>query len=289
MCSPSPPPPPDYAGAATAQGAANLDAARASSKLSNPSFSNPLGQREVTFGYQGDPDAVYVSDTLSPLGQSNFDAEQRIKSQLSGIAEGGLGRVGTTMETPFDTSSISPKPIASDIQGRDLSTQSLIERNQPMMDRQRGQLEQRLANQGIPIGSEAYQNAMDDLARQENDFRLGAVQAGGAEQSRMYGLGSQARQADIQEQAYLRQLPLTEVNALRTGAQPIMPQFQQFRGSDAAPAPIFGATQAQGQADINQYNARAGSRNAMTSGLFGLGAAGLTGAGAAGGFGNLFG
>ena len=50
--SPSPPPAPDYAAAATAQGAANLDAARLTARLSNPNISTPLGGQRVTFGRQ---------------------------------------------------------------------------------------------------------------------------------------------------------------------------------------------------------------------------------------------
>ena len=50
--SPAPPPAPDYAAAATAQGAANLDAARLSARISNPNISTPLGGQRVTFGRQ---------------------------------------------------------------------------------------------------------------------------------------------------------------------------------------------------------------------------------------------
>lgn len=50
--SPAPPPAPDYAAAATAQGAANLDAARLTARLSNPNISTPLGGQRVTFGRQ---------------------------------------------------------------------------------------------------------------------------------------------------------------------------------------------------------------------------------------------
>ena len=48
--SPSPPPAPDYTGAAVAQGQANLDAARLTARLSNPNISTPLGGQRVTFG-----------------------------------------------------------------------------------------------------------------------------------------------------------------------------------------------------------------------------------------------
>jgi len=47
---PSQPAAPDYAGAATAQGQANIDAARLSARLSNPNIISPYGNQTVTFG-----------------------------------------------------------------------------------------------------------------------------------------------------------------------------------------------------------------------------------------------
>ena len=48
--SPKPPPAPDYAAAAQAQGQANLDAARLTARISNPNVSTPYGGQRVTFG-----------------------------------------------------------------------------------------------------------------------------------------------------------------------------------------------------------------------------------------------
>jgi hypothetical protein len=48
--SPKPPPAPDYAAAAQAQGQANLDAARLTARISNPNVSTPYGGQKVTFG-----------------------------------------------------------------------------------------------------------------------------------------------------------------------------------------------------------------------------------------------
>ena len=49
MCNPSPPPSPDYAGAAAAQGAANLEAAIAQGHINNPNVVNPMGTQNVTW------------------------------------------------------------------------------------------------------------------------------------------------------------------------------------------------------------------------------------------------
>jgi hypothetical protein len=48
-------------------------------------------------------------------------------------------------------------------------------------------------------------------------------------------------------------------------------------GAQVQAAPIFGAAQSQGQADINAFNAKQSGANSMMGGLFSLGAAGLAG------------
>jgi hypothetical protein len=48
--SPSPPPAPDYAGAAREQGAANVETARLQGRINNPNISGPLGGQTVTWG-----------------------------------------------------------------------------------------------------------------------------------------------------------------------------------------------------------------------------------------------
>jgi hypothetical protein len=101
--------------------------------------------------------------------------------------------------------------------------------------------------------------------------------------------GNQARQQAIGEEAYMRQLPLNELNALRTGSQVQAPTFTQYNNAgQVAPPPIFGAAQAQGLANQQQYGNQVGSSNSMLSGLFGLGGSAIMGAGNAGGFSNLF-
>lgn len=88
------------------------------------------------------------------------------------------------------------------------------------------------------------------------------------------------RQRQIQEQAYLRQLPMNEINALRTGSQAMLPQFQGYQGAQVGAAPLFDAAVAQGNYDLASAQNRTGLGD-VVGGLFGA-------AGAAGGFGSLF-
>lgn len=282
--SPSPPPAPDYTGAARAQGAANVDTAVTEGILNRPNQITPYGNltydKSGSFMTPGGQEVPQFTSTvsLSPTGQKLFDQQQQISSGLGDIAVGGINRVGATFGTPFDMSKVPNAPDLNNTTSRDAVTAALLQREQPFMDRARSMKENALAVGGFNPGGEAWKSAQDDLARSENDARLAAVQAGGQEQSRLYGLQQEARQQGIGEQAYLRSLPLNEINALRTGAQVTPPQFQPNGGAAVGQTPIFNAAQQQAQYGQNVYNQEAAAANAGNSGL--LSAAGSIGAAA---------
>ena len=269
---PSAPAPPDYRGAAIAQGQANIDAARATAKLGNPSFINPIGKRSVEFRPN---DEVFITDTLTPLGQERLDQEQRIGTQLGGIAEQGLTEVEKSLGTPFDLSQVSDITTQPTVAGRDAIANAILAREQPLLDAQREASQTDLLVRGHNPGGSAFEGAMDQADRRENDLKIAAILAAGGEQSRLYGMQAGERGRGIQEQAYLRQLPLSEVNALRTGNQPMMPQFQAFQGANIAPPNIQGAAGQQHQAAMNTYNQQMAQAGNNMTGLFSLGSAAI--------------
>lgn len=271
----SAPPPPDYVGAAQQQGIQNVEAAIAQRVLNNPVQQTPYGtksSRQVDSYTLSDGRVIPIfEDTtaLTPMGQQRFDQEQRIIGNLGNVAESGLNRVGQTFGTPFDIGNVNEL--------QDRAEASILGRMQPLQDRQRAALETQLANQGIMLGSEAYQNAMDDLGRQENDARMAAV---------VQGLNQ--RPQALQQDLALRNQPLNELNALRTGSQVTVPQFSGPTTQNIGAPDILGATTAGYNAQLGAYNAQQAGNSGFMGGLFGLGGAALQGAGAAGGFGNLF-
>lgn len=339
--SPSPPAAPDYAGAAQAQGAANVETARAQGRMNNPNIITPYGSQTVTWGgggrtfnqtgyddamrqynqslqgYQpgswidqggddgqtwqanampvapdantfwseGNADQPTVTQTLSPSQQQLFDAQNRISQNLAGVAETGLNRVAGGFEQPFDTSTLPQRQtsVTGDYGAdRQAVTDALLARIEPQFQRDEELMRTRLTNQGIPVGSEASNFDLDTLNRARNDARMQAVLSGGQEQSRLFNmglananLGNQGRQQAIQEQAYLRSLPLNEINALRTGAQVQNPQFQPYQGVSLGQTPVMQGAMAQGQANQQMYNNQVGQSNAFNQGLFSLGSAAL--------------
>lgn len=260
MSKPKAPPQPDYVGAANAQGQANIDAARVSAKLSNPNVITPFGTQTVSFN----GDTPTVNQSLTPEAQKLYSQQLGIQGGLSEAAQSGIGNVRRILGSPFDASSLPQAPINAGTTAQN----AIMQRLQPQIDRNRNMRETELANQGIMRGSEAYQNAQSDLGNQENDLYSQAALQG-------INLDTNARQNALQEQLSLRELPLNELNSLMGSSQVNIPQFQGFQGQNIGAAPLANAASAQGQADMNAYNAKVGQQNSLMQGLFGLGTAGI--------------
>ncbi len=255
----TPPPTPDYAAAATAQGAANTDAARATAKLSNPNIVSPYGNQSVS--YNGD--IPTVTQSLTPTGQQTVDAQQRADLGLANLADTQTQNIGGILNTPFSFSG-TPYPIAPGTTGQD----AIMSRLQPQLDRARTSTETQLVNQGLHPGAEAYDNAIRDLGQQENDQRTQAALQG-------IGLDTNAHQNQLAEQLQLRDQPINEIAALMSGSQVQNPQFQQYQGANIGAAPVFQAAQGQDAFNQNLYAQQVAQRNSLMNGLFGLGGAAL--------------
>ena len=110
-----------------------------------------------------------------------------------------------------------------------------------------------------------------------------ALQSQGFNQAQaMANFQNAQRQAALQEQLALRQLPLNEVAAIMGGAQVQLPQFQAYQGAEVGAAPIFAGTQAAGNFAQQNYGNQVAAYNAKM-GLY-SGLAGAAGAAAGGGF-----
>jgi hypothetical protein len=260
---PKAPPAPDYVGAAQQQGQSNLESALASGHISNPNVINPYGSQTVTWN-GNDPT---VTQSLNPEYQNIFNSQTQNQLGLGNLANVGIQNASDVLGSSFN-----PNLPAAPINPGTTATQAMLSRLEPQISQDRELNASTLANQGIMQGSEAYNNAMRQQQNQENDLRLQASAAG-------IPMDMQARQQALAEQTGLRELPLNEISALMSGSQVQMPQYQGWQGSQVTPAPLFGATQAQGQQANNTYNAQMGGYNNMMSGLFGLGGAGLIGLG----------
>jgi hypothetical protein len=145
-----------------------------------------FGQREGRA--PGSPEAGDASNLNTPQARLSYDA--------GGAIQTGFGDAGdiTRSYGPADDFSSDRQRVEN----------SLMDRMNPQLARERGNIEQRLADQGIRYGSQAYTSAMDDYNRQSNDARLGAIGQAGSEQQRMMDMAAQRAgfQNSAQQQAY---------------------------------------------------------------------------------------
>ena len=275
MCSPSAPAPPDYAAAATAQGAANKEAAIASSRLNNPNVVNPYGTQTWQEGATAE-DRPTMTQTFSPEQQALYEQSMQTKGLLGGLGTQGATALQGIIGNSLDLSGAPAAPGSAE-QTRQGAYDAIMSRVNEDTTGQRDQRNSDLIAAGIRPGTKAYDDAQNQISRQYNDARQQAILASGQEGQRDFTMDTQRRKDAIAEILAGRQTPLNEINALMSGSQVSNPFAVPgaAQNSNIAPAPLFGAAQAQYGADMNQYNAGAAQNNAMMGGLFSLGGAAL--------------
>jgi hypothetical protein len=264
---PSAPAAPDYRAAAQETAAGNLDAARQATAANRVNQITPYGRLDYSITGQdpyGNPTWT-ATQSLSPEQQQLLDYQNQTSIGLGQLAGKGLGYVSNMLETPFDVSKLPSTGFNPSQSYQDAYMQRLA----PQLQMGREQLAQDLANKGIDIGSKAYENAMRMQGQRENDLLLGATTQG-------FGVGQQARQSALQEQAYLRNEPLNTLSAVRTGAQVQGPQFVNSATQATTAGPdILGAAQMGYNAQMGDFNAKQAAQANLNQGLFSLGGAAL--------------
>lgn len=242
MCSSSPPAQPaapNYSQAATDTAKSQMSSQYTpyGNQVYSPDASSPSG---------------YRSDiNLTPQAQGTLDSQMNVSNNLGHLTEDQLGRVNQQYQQPMDLSSM--QKIA------DQSYQQQTSRLDPQWAQRDSMEKTALANQGLVPGGEAYDNAMRDFNNSRNDAY---------DQARTSANNTMPQTYQLASSVYNQ--PLNTLNAIRTGAQVQNPQFSAQPGANQ-----LGAAQAQGTYNQGLYNAQVGQQNAMTSGLFGLGAAGI--------------
>jgi hypothetical protein len=263
---------PDYAGAAKETAAGNLDAARAAVASNRVNQITPYGSLNYAVTGQdpyGNPTWTATSK-LSPDQQALYDYDIASSKGLGALQSKGLTYVSNMLDQPFNTSNLPKTGINP---GEDM-TQSIMRRLQPTLAMEQKQFDTQMANQGIPLGSEAYENARRMFDQRQNDKLVSSVIQGTQ-------TGLQARGQGFSEQAYQRNEPINTLNAVRSGSQVTNPNsffVSAPQQATTAGADMLGAAGMTGNANIAAANATNAQRNAMISGLFNIGAAAAGGA-----------
>jgi len=266
----SAPPPPDYAGAARATSQGNLDAARTAAAANRVNQVTPYGN----LNYSVNPESQYdpfgnptwtATTTLAPAQQQLLDIQNQTSIGMGNLQNQGLNYVENMISQPFDTSGLAQTGINPSENYSD----AIMRRLQPQLAMETKSFDQKMANQGIPVGSEAYTNAKRAFDMSQND-RLVAAQTGGID------VGLRANQQGFGQLGYIRNEPINTLNAIRSGSQVTNPTFQSVpQQATTQGADILGATQAGYNAQLGGYNADQAASSANNAGLMQLGGTAL--------------
>jgi hypothetical protein len=217
-----------------------------------------------------------MTQTFSPEQQALYEQSMQTKGLLGGLGTQGATALQGIIGNSLDLSGAPAAPGSAE-QTRQNAYDAIMSRVNEDTTGQRDQRNSDLIAAGIRPGTKAYDDAQNQISRQYNDARQQAILASGQEGQRDFTMDTQRRKDAIAEILAGRQTPLNEINALMSGSQVTNPFAVPgaAQNSNIAPAPLFGAAQAQYGADMNQYNAGAAQNNAMMGGLFSLGGAAL--------------
>lgn len=245
---PKTPPAPDPYQTAAAQTGSNVSTAIANSWLQNANEIGPTGS--VTYKKTGSREVVDPTTgkaykvptftrttTLSPEQQNLYNQQTAIGSELNNLALNQSRRLGEHLSKPFNLDGLPQAP--GDFEPYRANVESkMLERINPQLERDYSSLENRLINQGLVRGSDAFKEAMAEHGRNVNDARTQAYLASGNEARAAGSYQGTVRQNAIQERKLMRDQPINEITALMQGGEVSMPQFTPYQSGQVAGTPI---------------------------------------------------
>jgi hypothetical protein len=207
-----------------------------------------------------------ATQTLSPAEQALLTTMQGTQN-TAGTQAGNLlsnANYGAPGTNPATTIGNSTSGETQALLGQETSYLN------PQFTQQTNQLQTQLASQGIYPGSPAYTQQMQNLQLNQNQAVTGFL--------------ATAEPAAYQQATSSYELPLTMASQEMGLAQPAGVGLTSTPQETSQPANLEGDVASANTANMAAYNAQLAQQNAMMSGLFGLGAASISGG--TGGFGN---
>ena len=222
-----------YFQAATAQSLGNLAGAQTATQANRVNQVTPYGNLNYT-------------QSVDANGNPTWTATQSLNPDLQNLATGSIQGLQASQANPMY--GINPGQTYSD---------AIMQRLAPQQEMQRKQFDAQMANRGIPVGTEAYNNAYRQFSQGQNDQLTSAI-IGGMQ------TGLQAQQLQGNQAAQIKSLTTPSFINAPTQAAVAGPDYLGALGSQTA-------------ANIAAQNAALGQKTANTAGLYGLGSAGILG------------
>jgi len=251
---------PDYIGAANAQSMGSIGASLVNNQMSHPNINTPLGSQTWNQTGNSSINIPGIGNVDVPQYEQNIKLapeQQKLYDQQTSLSGNLYGQAGQNLSRPQDLNSVQ------DINNKAYG--AMTSRLDPQWTQNEAMQKTQLANQGLAPGGEAYDNSMRVFNQGKNDAY---------QQANLAAIQTMPQTQNMAMQ--LRDQPLNELNALKTGTQVNMPQFQPSQYSMGAQGPNS-MQAAQGMAGWQQamYNQQMQQQNSTNQGLMGLGAAGM--------------
>jgi Chaperone of endosialidase len=191
----------------------------------------------------------YTATTkLSPAQQKVLNQTQAAQLNLAGLAKQQSSFLKSYMAKPVDLSNDAVESRLFELGRRRLD---------PMFAEQQGTLDQKLANQGIAIGSKAYDTAIRQQGERQNDAY-----------NQLLLSGHQQGVSDILAQ---RNQPINEITALLSGSQVSNPQWAPTNQPTIPTTDIAGLIEQNFQNKMGVAQQKNAMGQSVLGGLFGLG------------------
>ena len=277
---------PSAAETAAAQGQSNTSTAASQAALNFVNQNTPYGDTTYTqtgsyTNPQGDTVPTYTQNvSLSPLGQNILTGEQTATNNLLPAAQNLSEQAAASTATPLNFNTADSAILNTAPQLLDQNAANAVYGEQksfldPQWNQQAQQLQDQLSRQGIPVGSDAYNNAETQLDNARTQAyqaaQDSAVTSGMQGASQLFGLAQSGQNQNIQEQQIAQQQPLSLLSQLfgatpSTPTQPITSPSQ----TSVSPTDVVGATASANNAALQEYQAQLAQQNATTGSIGGL-------------------
>ena len=287
---------PDYAGAATATAEGNKAAALTAGALNRPTQITPTGSQTWSLKEGADPNNPQPGDWIattsySPEQQKLYEGQTSAQQGLVNTANVGVGGLaglgvgqGLGNTTPSFTGDVSKTADQFSADRQAISDALYANQTKYLGDqfaRDDERLRSQLLSRGLTEGSAAYDNALRDQQRTQNDAYGTAANNATSQSAQMQKLMQNAllNSASTQQNLYLQGLsgaateqnqPLNQILALLGGGQVSQPnlqgygQYGQYQGAD-----LLGAANARYNSGLSsaQYNNQVNSQNMQDLGM----------------------
>lgn len=279
----SAPPSPDPYAVARAQTQQNEATAQFNAALMRFNQNTPVGASV----WNNNNGTWSNTQSLTPQQQQIFNNQQAGQTYTTGLENTVLGAATPAIESsvganlPGIRSSVNTDFDGLVDQAQKSAYGAQMSMLQPQIDQQNEQLKAQLAAEGVPQNSEAWNNAVNNQARQNNfettQIANNAVQTGNALQNQLFGQALQGGEfqnksnaQQLQQNMQMQDQPLQIWQALN-GTPVNMPSFTNQGGNpQAANTDISNDIYNSYQGQVNAANAANASSNSTLGSIAGL-------------------